>query len=125
MKIIVTSVLVDDQAKALAFYTDVLGFVKKTDIPLGADRWLTVSDGAGDVELLLEPNRHPASNAFQKALFADGIPLAMFGVEDIQKEFKRLSALGVKFHTNPVKRGPVTIAVLEDTCGNLVQIVQQ
>jgi catechol 2,3-dioxygenase-like lactoylglutathione lyase family enzyme len=127
VKIIVTSVLADDQDKALKFYVDILGFVKKTDIPAGKARWLTVvsSEAPTGVELLLEPIGHPAAKAYQKALFADGIPLTMFGVEDVQKEYARMTKLGVVFRTEPTKMGPVTIAVFEDTCGNLIQIAQK
>ena len=124
MKINVTSVLVDDQAKALAFYTDVLGFVKKADIPAGGARWLTVvSPEAPDgVELLLEPDAHPAAKPFKDALVADGLPYTSFGVDDVQAEFDRLSALGVTFVQPPTPMGPVTTAVFDDTCGNLIQI---
>ena len=127
MKIIVTSVLVDDQAKALKFYTEMLGFVKKEDIPLGEARWLTVTspEDPDGVELLLEPNGHPASKTFQKAIHDDGIPLTMFGVTNVQQEYERLTKLGVRFHAGPTQAGPVTIAVLDDTCGNLIQIVQK
>jgi predicted enzyme related to lactoylglutathione lyase len=135
MKIIVTSVLVDDQAKALKFYTDILGFIKKEDIDMGEARWLTVvSPGAENgVELLLEPNWNaaiqingdPAAKAFQKMLFDAGIPATAFGSEDIQKEYERLEGLGVDFKMKPTKMGPVTIAKFDDTCGNLVQMVQQ
>lgn len=125
MRIHVTSVFVDDQAKALAFYTDKLGFVKKTDLPAGEARWLTVvSPEAPDgVELLLEPNAHPAAQAYQEALVADGIPATSFAVDDVQSEFDRLSAAGVDFTQPPTEMGPVTTAVLDDTCGNLIQIV--
>ncbi|NJD28580.1 MAG: VOC family protein [Chloroflexi bacterium] len=124
MKIVTTSVLVDDQAKALAFYTDVLGFEKKTDVPAGEHRWLTVvSPEARDgVELLLEPDAHPAAKPFKEALVADGIPYASFGVDDVQAEFERLTALGVQFVQPPTPMGPVTTAVFDDTCGNLIQI---
>ncbi len=124
MRINVTSVFVDDQAKALAFYTDALGFVKKTDVPAGEARWLTVvSPEAPDgVELLLEPNSHPAAQAYQQALVADGIPATSFAVDDVQAEFDRLSAQGVRFVQPPTEMGPVTTAVLDDTCGNLIQI---
>jgi len=127
MKIKLTSVMVDDQDKALRFYTEVLGFAKKSEVPIGQFRWLTVvsPDGPDDIELLLEPNAHPAAKVFQKAMFDDGIPLASFAVEDIQKEYERMSALGVVFRGKPAKMGPVTIAVLEDTCGNLIQIAQR
>jgi catechol 2,3-dioxygenase-like lactoylglutathione lyase family enzyme len=124
MKIRLTSVLVDDQEKALQFYTGVLGFVKKMDIPMGAARWLTVvsPEGPGDVELLLEPNTHPAAKVFQQAIFNDGIPLTAFAVDDIEQEFQRMSALGVAFKQKPTQAGPVTLAVFDDTCGNLIQI---
>ena len=124
MKITVTSVLVDDQAKALAFYTDILGFVKKTDIPAGVARWLTVvsPDAPDGVELLLEPDGHPAARPFKEALVADGIPFTSFAVDDVQKEYERLTALGVRFTQQPTEMGPVTTAVLDDTCGNLIQI---
>ena len=124
MRINVTSVLVDDQAKALAFYTDVLGFVKKTDVPAGDDRWLTVvSPEAPDgVELLLEPDAHPAAKPFKEALVADGMPYTSFAVDDVQAEFDRLTAIGVQFTQPPTEMGPVTTAVFDDTCGNLIQI---
>ena len=124
MRINVTSVLVDDQAKALAFYTDVLGFVKKTDVPAGEHRWLTVvSPEAPDgVELLLEPDEHPAAKPFKAALVADGMPATSFAVDDVQAEFARLSAKGVTFTQPPTEMGPVTTAVFDDTCGNLIQI---
>jgi catechol 2,3-dioxygenase-like lactoylglutathione lyase family enzyme len=124
MKINLASVFVDDQAKALAFYTDVLGFVTKTDVPTGEFRWLTVvSPEAPDgVELLLEPNDHPAAQAFQQAIVADGIPATSFAVDDVQAEFERLTAKGVRFVQPPTPMGPVTTAVLDDTCGNLIQI---
>jgi catechol 2,3-dioxygenase-like lactoylglutathione lyase family enzyme len=124
MKINVTSVLVDDQSKALAFYTDILGFVKKTDIPAGGARWLTVvSPEAPDgVELLLEPDAHPAARPFKEALMADGMPYTSFAVDDVQAEFDRLTALGVQFTQPPTAMGPVTTAVFDDTCGNLIQI---
>lgn len=127
MKIKVTSVLVDDQAKALDFYTNILGFVKKTDDPVGAYRWLTVveKDTECEIELLLEPNAHPAAVEFQKAIFKDGIPATLFFVDDIQAEFERLTKLEVKFKQNPVEAGPVKIAIFDDTCGNLIQLVQE
>ena len=124
MRINVTSVLVDDQEKALRFYTDVLGFVKKTEIPLGDARWLTVvspSEPDG-VELLLEPDGHPAARPFKEALVADGIPYTSFAVDDVQAEHERLSGLGVTFTQPPTAMGPVTTAVFDDTCGNLIQI---
>ena len=127
MKINLTSVLVDDQDKALKFYTEVLGFVKKHEIPLGKFKWLTVvsPEGPNDIELLLEPNDNPAAKTFQAAIFHQGIPLTSFGVDDIHKEYERMTKLGVVFRTQPTPAGPVTIAVFEDTCGNLIQIVQK
>ena len=124
MRINVTSVFVDDQDKALAFYTDVLGFVAKTDLPAGEHRWLTVvSPEAPDgVELVLEPNAHPAAQAYQQALVADGIPATSFAVDDVQAEFDRLTARGVSFVQPPTPMGPVTTAVFDDTCGNLIQV---
>ncbi|OIJ85500.1 VOC family protein [Streptomyces colonosanans] len=125
MKIHLTSVFVDDQDKALRFYTDVLGFVKKHDVPVGTDRWLTVvSPEAPDgTELLLEPSGHPAVQPYKTALVQDGIPAASFAVDDVPAEFNRLRALGVHFTQEPLEMGPVTTAVLDDTCGNLIQIV--
>jgi catechol 2,3-dioxygenase-like lactoylglutathione lyase family enzyme len=127
MKIVLTSVLVDDQEKALRFYRDILGFKLKHDIPMGTHRWLTlVSAEAPDgVELLLEPDEHPAAKPFKDALIADGIPCTSFGVDDVQQEHDRLAKLGVNFTQPPVAMGPVTTAVFEDTCGNLVQIAQR
>lgn len=127
MRITLTSVLVDDQAKALAFYTDVLGFVKKTDVSMGEFRWLTlVSPDAPDgTELLLEPDVHPAAGPFKAALVADRIPFTSFGVDDVEAEFARLSTLGVRFTREPTVSGPVATAVFEDTCGNLIQIAAQ
>lgn len=126
MKIKLTSVMVDDQDKALQFYTQVLGFLKKTEIPMGEVKWLTVvsPDGPDDVELLLEPMGFAPAKTFQKALFDAGIPWTAFTVDDIQKEFERMKKLGVVFKTDPVSMGPVMVAVFEDTCGNLIQIVQ-
>lgn len=123
-RITVTSVLVDDQAKALRFYTDVLGFVKKNDVPMGEHRWLTVvgPNEPDGVELLLEPDVHPASRVFKDALVADGIPFTSFGVDDARAEHDRLVALGVKFTQAPLEMGPMVTAVLDDTCGNLIQI---
>jgi catechol 2,3-dioxygenase-like lactoylglutathione lyase family enzyme len=127
MKIVVTSVLVDDQDKALRFYTDVLGFVKKTDIPAGGARWLTVvsPQDADGTELLLEPDAHPAAKPFKSALVEDGIPYTSFAVDDIAVEHQRLESLGVRFTQPPTAMGPVTTAVFDDTCGNLIQIAQQ
>ncbi|MFJ3877783.1 VOC family protein [Streptomyces sp. NPDC090077] len=125
MRIHLSSVFVDDQDKALRFYTDVLGFVKKHEVPLGADRWLTVvspEDPEG-TQLLLEPDGHPAVKPYKEALVKDGIPAASFAVDDVAAEFARLSGLGVRFAQEPREMGPVTTAVLDDTCGNLIQIV--
>jgi catechol 2,3-dioxygenase-like lactoylglutathione lyase family enzyme len=124
MKINLTSVLVDDQAKALAFYTDKLGFIKKTDMPLGEFRWLTVvgADDPDGTQLLLEPDAHPAAKPFKDALVSDGIPYTSFAVDDASAEYDRLRALGVRFTQEPLAMGPVTTAVLDDTCGNLIQI---
>ena len=124
MRINLTSVLVDDQEKALRFYTDVLGFAKKNDIPMGEHRWLTVvsPEDPDGVELVLEPSTHPAVGPFKEALVADGIPFTSFSVADVQQEYDRLTALGVTFTQQPVAMGPVTTAVLDDTCGNLLQI---
>ncbi|WNI26577.1 VOC family protein [Streptomyces sp. ITFR-16] len=125
MRIHLSSVFVDDQDKALGFYTDVLGFVKKAEVPLGADRWLTVvsPDDPDGTELLLEPDGHPAVRPYRTALVKDGIPAASFAVDDVQAEFERLRGLGVRFTQEPLVTGPVTTAVLDDTCGNLIQIV--
>lgn len=126
MRIHLSSIFVDDQDKALRFYTDVLGFTKKTDVPLGEHRWLTVAspedpDGA---ELVLEPDDHPAVQPFTEALARDGIPFTSFAVDDVHAEWARLRALGVLFTQEPTEMGPVTTAVLDDTCGNLIQIAQ-
>ncbi len=127
MRINLTSVLVDDQAKAERFYTDVLGFVVKDDVPLGEYRWLTVvsPDDPDGPELLLEPDAHPAAKPYKAALVADGIPCTSFAVDDVVAEAARLTALGVRFTMEPVEMGTVTIAVLDDTCGNLIQIAQR
>jgi catechol 2,3-dioxygenase-like lactoylglutathione lyase family enzyme len=127
MKITLTSVLVDDQAKALDFYTNVLGFEKKNDMQLGQHRWLTVvsPDDPDGVELVLEPDEHPAAKPFKAALVEDGIPFTSFGVDDVEREYERLRELGVRFTQEPTAMGPVTTAVLDDTCGNLVQIAAQ
>jgi catechol 2,3-dioxygenase-like lactoylglutathione lyase family enzyme len=127
MKIVVTSVFVDNQDKALRFYTDVLGFVKKTEIPLGAHRWLTVVAPGDDhgTELLLEPDSHPAVGPFKRALVEDGIPFTSFAVDDLRAEYERLRSAGVQFTQPPVEMGPVTTAVFDDTCGNLIQIAQK
>ena len=127
MRIHLSSVFVDDQDKALRFYTEVLGFVKKTEVPLGEFRWLTVvsRDQPSGTELLLEPDEHPAVKPFKEALVSDGIPFTSFAVDDVKKEFERLRGLGVQFTQEPVEMGPVTSAVFDDTCGNLIQIAQQ
>jgi len=126
LKIKLSSVFVDDQNKALAFYTEKLGFVNKTEIPMGDVKWLTVvsPDEPDGTELVLEPDGNPAAKTFKQVLFDQGIPMTAFQVEDIQKEFERLSQLGVVFSMPPTNMGPVTQAVLEDTCGNLIQIYQ-
>jgi len=126
MKIIVTSIFVQDQDKALGFYTETLGFVKKHDVPSGEFRWITLvsPEEQEGTELLLEPNNHPAAKEYQKKLFEEGIPVTMFGVEDIHKAYDRLLKLGVKFTMEPTDAGEVTIAVFDDTCGNLIQIAQ-
>lgn len=127
MRIQLSSVYVDDQDKALRFYTQVLGFVKKTEIPLGEMRWLTVvsPDDRAGTELVLEPDGHPAVKPYKDALLSDGIPVTSFAVDDIRAEFERLRALGVTFTQEPVEMGPVTTAVFDDTCGNLIQIAQR
>ncbi len=127
LKIIITSIFVEDQEKALKFYTETLGFVKKQDVPMGKFRWITLvsPDEQDGTELLLEPNDNPAAKAYQQKIFADGIPATMFGVADIQKEYKRLLEKDVKFTKEPTKIGEVTIAVFDDTCGNLIQLIQK
>ena len=124
MRINLASVLVDDQQKALRFYTDVLGFVKKTEFPVGEHRWLTVvsPEEPDGVELALEPDEHPAAKPFKAALAADGIPYTSFAVADVHAEFDRLKGLGVTFTQEPVAMGAMTTAVLDDTCGNLIMI---
>ena len=124
MRINLASVLVDDQDKALRFYTEVLGFRKKTEIPLGEHRWLTVAsaEDPDGVELVLEPDAHPATKVFKAALVADGIPFTSFAVRDVHAETERLRRLCVTFTQEPAQMGPVTTAVLDDTCGNLIQI---
>lgn len=125
VRVYVTSVFVDDQQKALDFYTNVLGFQKKNDIPMGEARWLTVvsPEDPDGTELLLEPSGHPAVGPFKEALVNDGIPFTSFMVQDVQAEFERLSDLGVSFTQEPVTMGNVTMTVLDDTCGNLIQLV--
>ncbi|MEU0086259.1 VOC family protein [Streptomyces sp. NPDC006274] len=124
MRIHLTSIHVDDQDKALSFYTDVLGFVKKTEVPLGEHRWLTVTspEDPDGTELVLEPDDHPAVKPYKTGLAEDGIPITSFAVDDVHAEFDRLRGLGVRFTQEPVDMGPVTTAVLDDTCGNLIQI---
>src|ERR1700682_5784063 len=126
MRIKLTSIMVNDQDKALKFYTEVLGFRKKHEIPVGAYKWLTVisPEGPDDLELSLEPNANPAGKTFQEAMFAQGIPLAAFEVAGIAKEYERLKELGIVFTQAPTPMGPVTIAVFSDTCGNLIQMYQ-
>ncbi len=123
-RINLTSIFVDDQDKALRFYTEVLGFMKKTEVPLGEHRWLTVvSPDAPDApELVLEPDEHPAVRPFKTALRADGIPFTSFAVDDVLAEHERLRGLGVAFTQEPLEMGPVTTAILDDTCGNLIQL---
>ena len=126
MRIKLSSIMVENQATALAFYTEILGFKKSKDIPVGEFRWLTVvsPDGYPDVELVLEPNVNPAAKAFQEAMFRQGIPLAALVVDDIEGEAKRFKKAGVKFTMDPKQQGPVKLAVLSDTCGNLIQMYQ-
>lgn len=129
MRIVLTSVMVEaaDQEKALKFYTDVLGFKKKTEIPMGKFKWLTVvsPQDPNGVELLLEPMEFVPAKGFQKALYEAGIPATSFGVDNVQKEYERMEKLGVVFKKKPTQMGSVTIAVLDDTCGNLIQIAQK
>jgi catechol 2,3-dioxygenase-like lactoylglutathione lyase family enzyme len=127
MKIKLTSVFVDDQEKAVRFYTGSLGFIKKNDLPVGEFRWLTVvsAEGPDDIELLLEPNDNPAAKTYQQALFEQGIPLAAFAVDDIQVEYERFKEMGVLFRSEPVAAGPTMMTMFEDTCGNLIQIYQE
>ena len=128
MRIKLTSIMVDDQDKALRFYTQVFGFVKKHDIPVGGEyRWITVesADGHPDVELSHEPNANPVGKTFQEGLFKQGIPATAFEVDDIDHEYQRLKTLGVVFVQEPTRQGPITLAVCADTCGNLIQLYQQ
>jgi glyoxylase I family protein len=126
MRIKLTSIMVDDQEKAVRFYTDVLGFAKSKDIPVGEYRWITVTspEGPADLELALEPNANPAGKAFQEAMFKQGIPVAAFEVGDLEAEFERLTAKGVAFTQPPTPAGPIMLAVFADTCGNLIQLYQ-
>jgi glyoxylase I family protein len=126
MKIKLNSIFVENQDKALAFYTDVLGFKKSKDIPMGEFRWIALvsPEGHPDVELVLEPNANPAAKTFQEALFKQGIPITAFEVDDIEAEAKRLKRAGVKFTMDPQAMGPVKLAIFADTCGNLIQVYQ-
>jgi catechol 2,3-dioxygenase-like lactoylglutathione lyase family enzyme len=126
MRIYITSIFVDDQARALDFYTSKLGFEVKHDVPLGEHRWLTVvsKEQPDGTELLLEPSDHPAVTPYKTALVEDGIPVTSFQVDDLDAEFQRLSTLGVQFSQAPMAAGPVRMAVFDDTCGNLIQLVQ-
>ena len=127
MRINLASVLVDDQEKALRFYTEILGFQEKANVPLGEHRWITMvsPEDPDGTELVLEPDEHPAAKPFKKALVADGIPFTAFAVDDVRAEHERLRGLGVRFTQEPADMGPVTTAVLDDTCGNLIQIVHR
>lgn len=127
MNIIVTSLFVDDQDKALKFYTDVLGFVKKHDVPAGNFRWITVvsKDNENGTELVLEPNDNQAAQDYQNSLLQQGIPATMFGVNDIGKEYERLKSHGVEFTMEPTAAGDIKLAVFNDTCGNLIQLIEQ
>ena len=127
MQIGVCSIFVDDQEHAARFYTDVLGFVTKTDIPMGDFSWLTVvsPDTPDGVEMLLEPNSHPAARAYQESIYGDGIPATMFFVSDMEAEYDRLTKRGVEFTTPPTATEQMTFAVFDDTCGNLIQLVER
>src|SRR5262245_16769451 len=127
MRIKLVSIFVDDQDKGLKFYTQVLGFTKKHDVPAGDARWITVvsPQGPNDLELVLQPKRHPAARAYQEALFKDGIPITAFESDDIAGDVERLKSRDVEFTMNPTPAGPVTIAIFADTCGNLIQLYQQ
>ena len=126
MRVKLTSIMVDDQAKAEAFYTNVLGFIKKHDFPIGAHRWLTVvsPEGPDNIEVTLEPNSNPAAKVYQAAMLVQGIPLAAFEVSDIAADYERLKNLGVEFVRAPTNVGPVIMAIFADTCGNLIQLYQ-
>jgi glyoxylase I family protein len=126
MRIKLNSIFVEDQDRALKFYTEVLGFKKSKDVPVGEYKWLTVvsPDGPPDVELVLEPNSNPAAKAFQESVFEQGIPVTAFEVDDIQGEVRRLKDRGVMFTMEPTRAGPVTVAIFADTCGNLIQLYQ-
>ena len=127
MRVNLTSVLVDEQDKALRFYTEVLGFTRKHDVPMGEFRWITVvsPEDPDGTEIVLEPDEHPAARPFKEALVADGIPFTSFAVDDVGAEYERLRGLGVRFTQEPTDMGPVTTAVFDDTCGNLIQIAHQ
>jgi catechol 2,3-dioxygenase-like lactoylglutathione lyase family enzyme len=127
MRIRLASIFVDDQEKALRFYTEVLGFEKKEDVPVGEHRWLTVVSPGDEngTQLVLEPDAHPAVDPFRDALLNDGIPFTQFAVDDVEAEYERLRSLGVRFTQDPTNLGPVTTAVFEDTCGNLIQIAHR
>ena len=127
MKIKLSSIFVDDQDKALKFYTEILGFVKKEDIPMGEYRWLTVvsPEGPDDLELVLEPNANSAAATYQKAIFEQGIPATSFASDNVQEEFKKLKELGVEFKMEPTKAGDVILAIFNDTCGNYIQLHQE
>ena len=127
MRVNLTSVLVDEQDKALRFYTEVLGFARKHDVPMGEFRWITVvsPEDPDGTEIVLEPDEHPAAKPFKEALVADGIPFTSFAVDDVGAEYERLRGLGVRFTQEPTDMGPVTTAVFDDTCGNLIQIAHQ
>jgi catechol 2,3-dioxygenase-like lactoylglutathione lyase family enzyme len=127
MRVNLTSVLVDEQDKALRFYTEVLGFTRKHDVPMGEFRWITVvsPEDPDGTEIVLEPDEHPAAKPFKEALVADGIPFTSFAVDDVATEYERLRGLGVRFTQEPTDMGPVTTAVFDDTCGNLIQIAHQ
>ena len=126
MRIKLNSIFVDDQEKALRFYTDVLGFTKKQDFPIGGARWITVvsAEGPDDIELVLEPNGHSAASTFQAALMKDGIPATAFESAAIHDEVQRLKERGVVFTMEPTVAGDVTLAIFSDTCGNLIQVYQ-
>jgi predicted enzyme related to lactoylglutathione lyase len=126
MKIKLNSIFVDNQDKALKFYTEILGFKKSKEIPVGEFKWLTVTspEGPADIELVLEPNANPAAKQFQESIFKQGIAITAFEVDDIKAEYERLKALGVMFTMAPTNAGPVTIAIFSDTCGNLIQLYQ-
>lgn len=127
MNIIVTSLFVDNQDKALAFYTDILGFVKKHDVPAGSFRWITVvsKDNEHGTELVLEPNDNIAAQDYQNSLMQQGIPATMFGTDNIDKEYERLKSHGVEFTMEPTAAGDIKLAIFNDTCGNLIQLIEQ